>query len=393
VAIYKTALKTKELFPAVAILLSFILAWFAGFLRHRSDIAPFLKQALPSAKHFAPVSNTVYAGLTNSQPQDKKAGFVAVHSVSGYAGPVTVAVGLDKNAKIVAAAIVRHTESPVFFRKVLANGFPKKYVGKSYVDRFEIGADIDAVTGATVSLTALTKAVHLASSDIAANHLGLPGLAQETSQISFGPPEVTLIVLFIFGFIAYSKTISITRYLKWTLLIASLVLIGFIFKKPLSLININSLLLGYWPGFKSNLYWYLLLAAVLIPVILKGKAHYCNCICPFGAAQQILITLGGSKINIPQKYSRFLKFFQRILAWFAVICALLFRNPAIINYEVSATFFTFIGRNWHFVLLAFILVVSLFITRPWCNYLCPVCAVNDYIKLLRSCFARARRPD
>jgi uncharacterized protein with FMN-binding domain len=385
-------MKTKELVLAVAILLSFILAWFAGFLRNRSDIAPFLKQALPSARNFTPVSNTVYAGFTGSQPQDK-AGFVAVHSVSGYAAPVTVAVGLDKNAKIVAASIIKHTESPAFFRKILANGYPKKYFGKSYAEQFEIGTDIDAVTGATVSLEALTKAVHLASSDIAANHLGLPRLIRETSPISFALPEVTLILLFIFGFIAYSKTISITRYLKWILLIASLVLIGFIFKKPLSLININSLLLGYWPPFKTNLYWYLLLAAVLIPVILKGKAHYCNCICPFGSAQQILITLGGSKINIPLKYSRSLKFFQRILAWFAVICALFYRNPAVINYEVSATFFTFIGRNWQFILLALILVASVFITRPWCNYLCPVCALNDYIKLLRSCFARARRPE
>jgi uncharacterized protein with FMN-binding domain len=391
VAIHKTALKTKELFLAVAILLSFIIAWLAGSLRHRSDITPFLKQALPSARIFSPVSNTVYAGFIDSQRQDK-VGFVAVHSVSGYAGPVTVAVGLDKNAKIVAAAIVKHTESPAFFRKVLANGFPKKYIGKSYADRFEIRTDIDAVTGATVSLAALTKAVHLASSDIAANHLGLPPLIKETSPITFALPEITLILLFIFGFIAYSKTISIARYLKWILLIASLILIGFIFKKPLSLININSLLLGYWPPFKTNLYWYLLLAAVLIPVILKGKAHYCNCICPFGAAQQILITLGGSKINIPQKYSRSLKFFQRILAWFAVICALFYRNPAIISYEVSATFFTFIGRNWQFILLALILVASVFITRPWCSYLCPVCAVNDYIKLLRNCFAHTRRP-
>jgi len=379
-------MKTKDRFLAFVIFSSILLAWIGGIFRHRADIAPFLKQALPAATHFEPVSNTVYAGL--AEPLNKKVGFVAISSAAGYAGPVKVAVGLDTNAKIVAAVIIRQTESPAFFRKVIANGLPEKYVGKTYADQFEIGSDIDAVTGATASLTALTKAVQLACRDIAGNHLGLPRIAKDTSKINFGLSEVALILLFIVGLAAYSKKLTIKRYLKWSLLIASLVLIGIVFKKPISLIHINSLLVGYWPKWQNDLYWYLLIIAVLMPVVLKAKSPYCTYICPFGAAQQILITLGGAKIKIPQKFSFFLKFLQRTLAWCVVICALLFRNPAVIHYEVSATFFTLIGQNWQFILLAFVLIISLFITRPWCNYLCPVCAVNDYIRLLRRCFTR-----
>jgi len=388
VAIIDSTLKNKERSIASVILLSLILAWIAGIFRHRSDITVFLKHALPSATQFDSISDKMYVGLTSAELQNRKVGFVAIRSAQGYAGPVTIAVGLDTNGQIVGTAIVKETESSAFFRKVIDKGYPQKFVGKSCADQFEIGSDIDAVTGATVSLAALTKAVYLACSDIAGNQLGLPFVAKDSPAIRFGLPESVLILLFIVGFLAYSKKLSMTRYLKWFALIASLILIGFVLKRPVSLINVNSLLIGYWPRWQNDIYWYLLLAGVLIPVILKGESPYCNNICPFGATQQILVTLGGSKMEIPPEYSRFLKLFQWTLAWLAVMCALLFRNPSIMTYEVSATFFTVIGQNWQFILLGLILILSLFVARPWCNYICPVRAVTDYIRLLRRCFKR-----
>jgi polyferredoxin len=136
------------------------------------------------------------------------------------------------------------------------------------------------------------------------------------------------------------------------------------------------------------MYWYLLLAGVLLPVILNGKSPYCSNVCPLGATQQILVKVGGARVEIPPKYSHCLKLVQWTLAWAAIMCALLLRNPSVMSYEISATFFSVIGRNWQFILLGVVLILSLFVTRPWCNYLCPVRAVADYIRLLRRCFKR-----
>jgi len=351
-------------------------------LKHRE------RYALPSATRFDSISHDTYVGLVSTESQDQKVGFVAVHSAQGYAGPVTIAAGIDIEGQIVGTAIVKQTESSAFFRKILDQGYPRKFTGKSCSDQFEIGSDIDTVTGATVSLKALTKAVHLACSDIALNQLGLPFVAKDSPAIRFGLPEIALVLVFIAGFLAYSRKLSITRYLKWFTLVASLVLIGFMLKRPVSLIDINSLLIGYWPRWQTDGYWYLLLAGVLIPIILKGKSPYCSNVCPLGATQQILVTLGGSKAKIPPKYSHCLKLVQWTLAWVAVICALFLRNPSIMTYEVSATFFTVIGRSWQFILVGAVLILSLFITRPWCNYLCPIRAVTDCIRLLRRCFKR-----
>ena len=85
------------------------------------------------------------------------------------------------------------------------------------------------------------------------------------------------------GFAAYGGKLPANTYARWVVLAVSLILMGFVLKRPISLTNINSLLVGYWPRWQENVYWYLLLAAVLLPVILKGKTPYCTNICPFSS--------------------------------------------------------------------------------------------------------------
>ena len=109
-AVAKDAIKNRERLLASMILVSLICGWVAGLFRHHSDIAGFLKQALPGAVRFDSSEDNIYTGLTHAQSESKKTGFVAIRSAYGYAGPVTVAVGLDANGKIVNAVIVRHTK-------------------------------------------------------------------------------------------------------------------------------------------------------------------------------------------------------------------------------------------------------------------------------------------
>ena len=53
------------------------------------------------------------------------------------------------------------------------------------------------------------------------------------------------------------------------------------------------------------------------------------------------------------------------------------------GYEVYGTLFALVGTHLQFGLLAFVLIASLFVPRPWCRYLCPIRAVTDYLKLPR----------
>jgi hypothetical protein len=72
-----------------------------------------------------------------------------------------------------------------------------------------------------------------------------------------------------------------------------------------------------------------------------------------------------------------------VLGYAAIVLALIFRNPARFNYEVFGTFFNLAGTYFQYALLAVVLVTSLFIIRSWCNYICPLRAVADYVRMMR----------
>ena len=116
---------------------------------------------------------------------------------------------------------------------------------------------------------------------------------------------------------------------------------------------------------------------------IDNKNSYCYWFCPFGGAQDCMGAIGGAKITGPTKYRRHLLWVPRGLAWLAIILALLFRNPGISSYEVFGTLFDFTGSTVMFALLGIVMVMSLFVKRPWCNYLCPLDPVYGIIRLTR----------
>ena len=379
----KDSVKRSERLLTFVILCSLVLGWVAGLFRHHSSIGDILIKSLPEAVRFDSGQDDIFSGYSDAEPESDLVGYTAIRSAHGYAGPVKVAVGLDKNGTIANAVIVRQTESAAFFSLVTDNGYPSRFKGKNYSDQFEVGNDVDSVTGATVSLKAVSNAVQQACSDVAVERLSLPAVSKDKTSIQFGISEVILTALIITGLWASGNNLPAKKYIKWGVMVGSIIFIGFVFKKPASLIHLNSLLVGYLPGWQNHIYWYLLVAVILLPVIINGKTPYCSSICPFGATQEILVSIGGTRRQMPGKWLRLFKILQRSLAWIAVMCAIIFRNPAIVTYDVSATFFTVIGQNWKFVLLALVLIMSLFVVRPWCNCLCPLRAVFDFIRLLR----------
>lgn len=389
-------MKKFERIAAVVALVTIILAWVLGALRQEADLIPFIKKMLPNAVCLESVSNGIYAGKVSNQTGTPVLGYAAIDKAGGYGGPMQVAVGVNSAGDIIGIAVVDHKETIPFFQKVLAKDFPGVLVGKNYSHSFTPGEDIDGVSGATLSLNALLKSVRQAVYRIAKHALDLPVKPGKSPPINFGIPEVILLLLFAVGFLNYSKkgTAEPTqegasnhkkfkKAIRWVTLLTGLLFLGFVYTIPLSIININSLLLGYWPNWHTHLYWYLLVVGILLPLVLVGKSPYCDSFCPFGAAQEGLRVIGGAKQRIPSKYHSYMRWIQRILAWAAIVLALTFRNPARFNYEVFGTFFNLTGTYFQYALLAVVLVTSLFIIRPWCNYLCPLRAVADYIRMIR----------
>jgi NosR/NirI family nitrous oxide reductase transcriptional regulator len=93
--------------------------------------------------------------------------------------------------------------------------------------------------------------------------------------------------------------------------------------------------------------------------------------------------IGGAKPLSPKRFAQFFRWLPRGLALCAVMTALFFRNPGISSYEVFGTLFDLEGSPFQFGLLAMVLVTSFLIKRPWCRFLCPVGAVENFLRTLR----------
>jgi polyferredoxin len=219
---------------------------------------------------------------------------------------------------------------------------------------------------------------------VASKDLGFEVPPEPSPRILFGLPEISLIVLFAFGIAVRSRRFKPKKAARWISMLLGLIFIGFAFNKPLTIVLINKMLLGFWPEWQLHLYWYLLLAGILFVYTADNRNPYCEWFCPFGSAQECLGIIGGVKARIPDPAHSLLRWFQRFLALGAITIALLYRNPSISSYEVFGAFFRLIGTNFHFILLGIVLLASLFIRRPWCSYLCPLRPVTDFIKLMRS---------
>ncbi len=380
-------MRKREQVFSVVVPVTIIVAWIVGARRARIDPGPFLREALPGAVEFAPVGDGIYAAGTPGAPGGPPVGYVAIGTAIGYGGPMRVAVGVDTAGRVRGLAIIDHKETTPFFDKIRAGRYPDVLVGKSYADSFALDRDVDAVSGATVSLTALLTSVRRGVHRVATNILKLPVKPEEAEPFRFGFPEALLILLFASGLLVCSRSLNgkprSRAYLRWGTRLTGLIFLGFLLAAPLSIVHIHLLLAGYWPDWRSHVYWYVLMAGVLLPLVFVNRDVYCQTFCPFGAAQDVLKVIGGPGRRLPAKVHARLRWLQRGLAWAAVVLALLYRDPRRLDYEVFGSLFRLSGTMVQLSLLAVVLIVSLLMVRPWCHYLCPLRAVSDYVRMLR----------
>jgi uncharacterized protein with FMN-binding domain len=362
-------------------------AWFVGTFKGEMDIAPKLHEAIPGSSRIEPVGDGVYKVFTEKD-REMLAGFIAVASGHGFGGRMTVAVASGLAGNINNLVVVNHRETAPFMRRVLAKDYLESLQGKNHIECFTIGEDVDGVAGATYTSRALADAARRGVRKIASQILNYKVLEEEPPAIVFGKEEIVLIALFLFAFLGTRKWFKYKKTARWSSLLLSLALLGFMFNKPLTLIYINKMLLGFWPAWQTHLYWYMMLAFVLLFIIVEGKNLYCDRVCPFGAAQETIGAIGGAKFKLPPAVHRILRWLQKILALLLVLSAMVTTNPATFNYEVFGALFHLVGSNFLFILLGLVLVSSLLIKRPWCHYLCPIRPVTDLVLTFRNWIKR-----
>lgn len=364
----------------VAAVVTILAAWAVGFSRASANILPVLNEVLPEAVSFENIENGTYLAVAED---GSELGHVGIGEAIGYGGPIRIAVAINSLGEVINYAIVDHKETPSYVEKILESSFSEDLIEMSYQNDFILDEDIDGITGATYTSRAMVQVIADQTREIASKYYDYSVQEPQKPKIQFGLLELTLILLYGAGYLAHRRDFKYTSQLRWGTLIVGLVVLGFMFNHPLTLSNINQLLLGYFPVWQTNIYWYLLLGGILFVFTVDNKNPYCDWFCPFGAAQECLGAIGGAKVRSAGKFNNFLKWLRRGLVWAAILIALVFRNPGLTSYEIFGTLFDLTGTTWQFALLGIILISSLFIKRPWCAYLCPLDPVTTLYRVFR----------
>ena len=306
--------------------------------------------------------------------------------VQGYGGPVPLKIHI-KDGRVAAVEAEPNAESPDFFNraKELLNHWQNKSVDEALAE------EVDAVSGATFSSKAIIAnmqrglayakqhgqwgedgsagALETSASPIVGGEDGSVG-ALETSA----PPIVALIVVLLGAVVPlfYNNrrlhlvqlAVNVVVLGLWTGTFVSYTLFLRVFAGGVSLSAIGA--------FAAPL---LMLIVALIYPLAGRSGHYCANICPFGSAQELAGKLSRRKLRITPRVLKLLSVLRNLL-W-GVLMALLLTGTctAWIDYELFTAFLYSSASVWVIVLAALFIVLSVWVPRPYCRFVCPTGAL------------------
>ena len=318
--------------------------------------------------------------------------------VQGYGGPVPLKIHI-KDGRVAAVEAEPNAESPDFFNraKTLLNHWQNKSVDEALAE------EVDAVSGATFSSKAIIAnmqrglayakqhgqwgedgsvgALGTSASPIEGGSAGALGTsappivggsvgALETSA----PPIVALIVVLLGAVVPlfYNNrrlhlvqlAVNVVVLGLWTGTFVSYTLFLRIFAGGVSLSAIGALAAPL-----------LMLIVALIYPLAGRSGHYCANVCPFGSAQELAGKLSRRKLRITPRVLKLLSVLRNLL-W-GVLMALLLTGTctAWIDYELFTAFLYSSASVWVIVLAALFLVLSVWVPRPYCRFVCPTGAL------------------
>jgi transcriptional regulator of nitric oxide reductase len=135
-----------------------------------------LKKLFPNAVAFSklegnPLHFTAYSADPQTNPSAPPLGFAfwttdLVPDEHGYHGPLHILVGMDLTG-ILTGVVVDYTSEPYGYFSVEPPEFAAKFKGKSIRDPFRVGADVDAVSRASLSVNSAARAIRDSSRAVA----------------------------------------------------------------------------------------------------------------------------------------------------------------------------------------------------------------------------------
>lgn len=124
--------------------------------------AEVLKEILPTAGSFTVLTTKLTDNVLNVFEADN-GGFVINVTAEGFDGTIDMLVGIDADGKVSGMQVLSHTETEGLGSKAKDDkAWGEQFIGKATDGKLEVGADIEAISGATITSKAVTSGVNTA---------------------------------------------------------------------------------------------------------------------------------------------------------------------------------------------------------------------------------------
>lgn len=296
--------------------------------------------------------------------------------VQGYGGPVPLRIHVSKSGVVDSIVAEPNAETPDFFNH--ASTLFGQWQGKT-VDE-AAAMEVDAVTGATFSSRAIIANVQrglayakqhaaLGNAPDATGSVDVSGASASSGGFTLGGIVALIVVLmgavvplFVknrrWHYVQLSLNVIVLGL--WTGTFVSYTLLMRLFSGGVSLATLGTLAAPLL----------MVLVAMLYP--LAGRpGHYCAHVCPFGSAQELAGKLTRRKPRISPRLNRALNVFRNVLWGVLMVLMLTATWTAWMDYELFTAFLYTSASVWVIVLAVLFLVLSVWVPRPYCRFVCP----------------------
>lgn len=280
--------------------------------------------------------------------------------VAGYAGPVPVKITVTDGV-IDSVHPLENSETPGFFRRVIESGLLTRWNGMS-VDSVQY-AEVDGVTGATYSSRALIENVRSGAAYISQHEANPQSAPMDWSVASVAALLVTLTAALV------PLKVKNKRY-----------------RIVQEVLNVG--VLGFWAGtfvnytlmlnFMSNgIHSFAAITAVIMLItafiypLFGRNGYYCAWVCPLGSLQDLAAKGCKRKLHLGSKLTDALTWVRRALWCALMICMWTGVWISWIDYELFSAFVIKSAPVGMLVAGAVVILLSVFVPRPYCRFVCP----------------------
>jgi hypothetical protein len=205
---------------------------------------------------------------------------------------------------------------------------------------------------------------------------------------------------------ATSASASRLRMFRIAYLLFTLIVIGWMFQGQLSIVNITASLDAIATGndlsfLLTDPMTVILWIFVAITLVVWGRGTFCGWLCPFGAFQELVSfvvqKLGIKPRRLHTSLDAKLKWIKYVILAVVLGSIWVLPNGTELAVEVEpfkTAISLYFVRDWPYVVWAVsLLVLSVFVYRGYCRYICPLCAALAALNPLRRWGWIARRDE